>query len=107
MDFSFSPEHEALRDTVRRFCAEQIAPRARQADDSEAFPAELFRAWGELGLIGVRYPEADGGSGFDKISDCIVREEMSRVSQAFASAWSAHSHLAIWPDGSAGVDRTL
>lgn len=97
MDFSFSPEHEALRDTVRRFCAEQIAPRARQADDSEAFPAELFRAWGELGLIGVRYPEADGGSGFDKISDCIVREEMSRVSQAFASAWSAHSHLAIWP----------
>ena len=97
MDFSFSPEHEALRDTVRRFCAEQIAPRARQADDSETFPAELFRAWGELGLIGVRYPEADGGSGFDKISDCIVREEMSRVSQAFASAWSAHSHLAIWP----------
>ena len=97
MDFSFSPEHEALRDTVRRFCAEQIAPRARQADDSEAFPAELFRAWGELGLIGVRYPEADGGSGFDKISDCIVREEMGRVSQAFASAWSAHSHLAIWP----------
>ena len=97
MDFSFSPEHEALRDTVRRFCAEQIAPRARQADDSEAFPAELFRAWGELGLIGVRYPEADGGSGFDKISDCIVREELSYASQAFASSWSAHTHLGIWP----------
>ncbi len=103
MDFSFSPEHEALRDTVRRFCAEHIAPRARQADDSESFPRELFRAWGELGLIGVRYPEADGGSGFDKVSDCIVREEMSRVSQAFASAWSAHSHLAIWPIWRAGT----
>ncbi|MFZ5653887.1 MAG: acyl-CoA dehydrogenase family protein [Pseudomonadota bacterium] len=103
MDFSFSPEHEALRDTVRRFCAEQIAPRARQADDAEVFPRELFRAWSELGLIGVRYPEADGGSGFDKISDCIVREEMSRVSQAFASAWSAHSHLAIWPIWRAGT----
>jgi len=63
----------------------------------------LFRAWGELGLIGVRYPEADGGSGFDKVSDCIVREEMSRVSQAFASAWSAHSHLAIWPIWRAGT----
>lgn len=103
MDFSFSPEHEALRDTVRRFCVEQIAPRARQADDTEVFPRELFLAWGELGLIGVRYPEADGGSGFDKISDCIVREEMSRVSQAFASAWSAHSHLAIWPIWRAGT----
>lgn len=103
MDFSFSPEQEALRATVRRFCAEHIAPRARAADDAETFPRELFRAWGELGLIGVRYPEADGGSGFDKVSDCIVREEMSRVSQAFASAWSAHSHLAIWPIWRAGT----
>ena len=51
--------------------------------------------------MGVRYPEGDGGSGFDKFSDCIVREEMSRVSQAFSSAWSAHSHLAIWRAGSA------
>lgn len=51
--------------------------------------------------MGVRYPESDGGSGFDKVSDCIVREEMSRVSQAFSSAWSAHSHLAIWRAGSA------
>ncbi len=103
MDFSFSPEQEALRATVRRFCAAQIAPRARAADDAETFPRELFRKWGELGLIGVRYPEADGGSGFDKVSDCIVREEMSRVSQAFASAWSAHSHLAIWPIWRAGT----
>lgn len=103
MDFSFSPEQEALRATVRRFCAAQIAPRARAADDAETFPRELFRRWGELGLIGVRYPEADGGSGFDKVSDCIVREEMSRVSQAFASAWSAHSHLAIWPIWRAGT----
>ena len=91
MDFTFSAEQNALRDTVRKFCAAEIAPRARAADDSETFPRELFRQWGELGLIGVRYPEVDGGSGFDKVSDCIVREEMSRVSQAFASAWSAHS----------------
>ena len=103
MDFTFSTEQNALRDTVRKFCAAEIAPRARAADDSETFPRELFRQWGELGLIGVRYPEADGGAGFDKVSDCIVREEMSRVSQAFASAWSAHSHLAIWPIWRAGT----
>ncbi len=103
MDFTFSAEQSALRDTVRKFCAAEIAPRARAADDSETFPRELFRQWGALGLIGVRYPEADGGSGFDKVSDCIVREEISRVSQAFASAWSAHSHLAIWPIWRAGT----
>lgn len=52
----------------------------------------------------MRYPEADGGSGFDKVSDCIVREEMSRVCQSFSSSWSAHSHLGIWPIWRAGTD---
>ena len=103
MDFSFSDEHNALRDTVRKFCEANIAPLAREADDTETFPAELFQQWGDIGLIGVRYPEADGGSGFDKISECIVREEMSRISQAFSSAWSAHSHLGIWPIWRAGT----
>ena len=103
MDFTFSAEQEALRDTVRKFCLAEIAPLARAADDEECFPRELFRKWGELGLLGVRYPEADGGAGFDKLSDCIVREEMSRVNQAFASAWSAHSHLGLWPIWRAGT----
>ncbi len=102
MDFTFSPEQCALRDTVRKFCEAEIAPLAREADDNECFPRAMFKQWGELGLLGVRYPESDGGSGFDKVSDCIVREEMSRVSQAFSSAWSAHSHLAIWPIWRAG-----
>ncbi len=103
MDFSFSDEHEALRAVVRKFCAAEIAPRARAADDSETFPREIFRRWGDLGLLGVCYPAADGGAGCDKIADCIVREELSRVSQAFASAWSAHSHLGIWPIWRAGT----
>ena len=97
MDFDFSPEHEQVRETVRRFAAEEIEPRAQAADDAERFPRELFAKWGALGLLGVRYPVEDGGSGFDKISDCIVREELSYASQAFASSWSAHTHLGIWP----------
>ncbi len=103
MDFTFSDEQNALRATVRKFCQAEIAPLARAADEAEEFPRELFKKWGDLGLLGVRYPEADGGSGFDKVSDCIVREEMSRVSQGFASAWSAHSHLGIWPIWRAGT----
>jgi alkylation response protein AidB-like acyl-CoA dehydrogenase len=97
MDFNFSPEHEAVRDTVRRLCQDEMAPLVNEAEENEAFPRHVFRRWGELGLLGVRYPEADGGTGLDKVSDCIVREELSYMSQAFASSWSAHSHLGIWP----------
>jgi len=97
LNFSFSPEHEAVRDTVRRLCREELAPLLEAAEENEAFPRHVFKRWGELGLFGVRYPDTDGGSGLDKISDCIVREELSYLSQAFATSWSAHSHLGIWP----------
>ncbi|HYD71126.1 acyl-CoA dehydrogenase family protein [Azospirillum sp.] len=103
MDFTFSAEHEQVRDTVRRFAETEIAPLVRDAEESERFPKDVFLRWGELGLLGVRYPVEDGGSGFDKIADCIVREELSRVSQGFASAWSAHTHLALWPIWRAGT----
>lgn len=97
LDFSFTPEHESVRDTVRRLCRDELSPLVHDAEENETFPRDVFRRWGELGLLGVRYPEEDGGSGMDKVSDCIVREELSYMSQAFASSWSAHTHLGIWP----------
>jgi alkylation response protein AidB-like acyl-CoA dehydrogenase len=97
LNFSFSSEHELVRDSVRRLCREELAPLVNEAEETETFPRHVFKRWGELGLLGVRYPEADGGSGLDKVSDCIVREELSYMSQAFASSWSAHTHLGIWP----------
>jgi alkylation response protein AidB-like acyl-CoA dehydrogenase len=103
MDFSLSAEHEQVRDLVRRFCRDEIAPRVAEAEESEAFPVDIFRKWGDLGLFGLRYPEADGGAGMDKVADCIVREELSAVAQSFATAWSAHSHLALWPIWRAGT----
>lgn len=104
MNFEFSPEHEAVRDTVRRHCREELAPLLEEAEEHERFPQQVFKRWGELGLIGVRYPEEIGGSGLDKISDCIVREELSYFSQAFATTWSAHSHLGIWPIWKIGTE---
>jgi alkylation response protein AidB-like acyl-CoA dehydrogenase len=105
MDFKFTVQQEQIREMTVRFASQEIAPLVAEAEEEEAFPRELFRKWGELGLLGVRYPEEDGGSGFDKTSDCIVREELSRVSQAFASSWSAHSHLALWPIWRAGTQE--
>ncbi len=103
MDFSFTPEQEQVRDLARRFCETEIAPLVRDAEEHERFPRHVFKKWGDLGLLGVRYPAEDGGAGMDKVSDCLIREEMSAVSQGFASAWSAHSHLGIWPIWKAGT----
>jgi butyryl-CoA dehydrogenase len=104
MDFDFTPEQEQVRDTIRRFSETEIAPLVLAAEEAEKFPSELFPKWAKLGLLGIRYPEADGGSGFDKVTDCIIREEMSYVSQGFASAWSAHTHLGIWPIWKTGTE---
>lgn len=104
MDFEWSDEHRALREMVRRFAETEMAPLVEEAEESETFPPGLFKRWAGLGLLGARYPVADGGGGADKISDCIVREEMSRVCQAFASSWSAHTHLGVWPIWRAGTD---
>lgn len=97
LDFDFTSEQESVRDTVKRLCADELSKYVVDAEETESFPREIFKRWGELGLLGVRYPEEDGGSGFDKISDCIVREELSYLNQGFASSWSAHAHLGIWP----------
>jgi len=103
LDFTFSEEHEAVRDTVRRLCQQELSPLVMDAEENESFPRHVFKRWGELGLLGVRYSEQDGGSGMDKVSDCIVREELSYMSQGFASSWSAHTHLGIWPIWKAGT----
>ena len=97
LNFSFTPEQEAVRDTVRRLCREELASLVEAAEENEQFPRHVFQRWGELGLLGVRYPAEDGGSDMDKVSDCIVREELSYMSQAFATSWSAQTHLSIWP----------
>jgi len=104
LSFRFSSEHESVRETIRRLCRDELAQLVETAEENEAFPRKAFRRWGELGLLGVRYPEPDGGSGMDKVSDCIVREELSYMSQAFATTWSAHSHLGIWPIWKIGTE---
>jgi butyryl-CoA dehydrogenase len=105
MDFSLSPEHVQVRDMTRRFCQSEIAPLVELAEETETFPREIFRKWGALGLFGLRYPEADGGSGMDKLADCLVREEISAVSQGFATSWSAHCHLSLWPIWRSGTPQ--
>ena len=104
MDFTFTEEQLHIRETIKRFCEAEIKPLVFDAEESESFPKEMFKKWGDLGILGTRYPVESGGTGMDKITDCIIREELSYVCQAFASSMSAHSHLGIWPIWKAGTD---
>jgi alkylation response protein AidB-like acyl-CoA dehydrogenase len=97
MDFGFTAAQEQVRETVIRFAAKEIAPRVRDIEESETFPVDLFPKFADVGLLGIRYPVEDGGAGMDKVTDCIVREEMSRVCQSISAAWSAATHISIWP----------
>jgi acyl-CoA dehydrogenase len=75
----FSPEHEAFREQVRRFCEKEIAPHHAQWEHDHLVPAELWRKAGEYGLLGCWIGEEDGGPGGDLLFDFIVCEELGRV----------------------------
>ncbi|MDD5222483.1 MAG: acyl-CoA dehydrogenase family protein [bacterium] len=103
MDPYFSKEHYIFREQIRRFCETELAPLVEEAEEKQLFPKQLFKKMGELGYLCVRYPEEYGGAGVDKISEVILREEMSRICQGFATSWSGHSHLATYPIFRAGT----
>ena len=104
MDLFLSEEHQIFRDQIRRFCEVEIAPLVEDAEETETFPKKLFPMMGKLGYLAVRYPEKYGGAGVDKLTDVILREEMSRVCQGIASSWSSHSHLTAFPIYHAGTE---
>jgi len=94
MDFSLSEEHKMFQKTIRDFAEREIGPLVEEAEAKEEFPVELFPKMGKLGYLGIRYPEEYGGPGFDKISECIYVEELSRVCAGIASGLMVQSGLA-------------
>jgi butyryl-CoA dehydrogenase len=94
MDFSLSPEQQAIRDTFARFCDERIAPQAAALDGAHEFPRALFNELGALGLFGMRYPEEDGGSGLALTEFCLALEEIARGSMSLAGCAAMQSLMA-------------
>jgi butyryl-CoA dehydrogenase len=94
MDFSLSPEQQAIRDTFARFCDERIAPQAAALDAAHEFPRALFNELGALGLFGMRYPEEDGGSGLALAEFCLALEEIARGSMSLAGCAAMQSLMA-------------
>ncbi|MDX0403828.1 isovaleryl-CoA dehydrogenase [Sinorhizobium medicae] len=95
LNFAFSEEIDALRESVRRFASERIAPLADEVDRNNAFPMPLWRKMGELGLLGITADEAHGGAGLGYLAHCVAMEEISRASASVGLSYGAHSNLCV------------
>ena len=95
MDFNLGEDIEALRDMVRRFCTDEVAPRAAEIDASNEFPMDLWEKMGALGLHGITVPEEDGGVAMGYLAHCIAIEEISRASASVGLSYGAHSNLCV------------
>jgi alkylation response protein AidB-like acyl-CoA dehydrogenase len=95
----FGEEHEELRETVRRFVASEIAPHVPEWEEAREFPRELFGRCGELGFLGLKFPEEYGGQGGTHLHDAVWVEELARsgASGGVGAGLNAHASIAMPP----------
>ncbi|MGB0683005.1 MAG: isovaleryl-CoA dehydrogenase [Magnetovibrionaceae bacterium] len=94
-DFGLGETADLLRDSVSAFAADEIAPRAAQVDESNDFPMDLWRKFGDLGLLGITVEEDLGGAGMGYLEHVVAMEEISRASASVALSYGAHSNLCV------------
>jgi alkylation response protein AidB-like acyl-CoA dehydrogenase len=97
MDFDLSPDHDLIRRTVRDFAEQEIAPVAEELDREKRFPYEIVAKLGELGLMGIPFPEEYGGAGADSLAYAIAVEELTRIDSSVAITLCAHTSLGTQP----------
>ncbi|HEY5817068.1 MAG TPA: isovaleryl-CoA dehydrogenase [Mesorhizobium sp.] len=95
LNFPLGDDVEALRDMVRRFAQERIAPLAEETDRKNEFPAHLWKELGELGLLGITADPDFGGSGMGYLAHVVAMEEISRASASVGLSYGAHSNLCV------------
>jgi len=97
MDFELTDEQQLIRDAVREFAETEVTPIAAELDRDHRFPHELLPKLAEMNLMGMPYPEKEGGAGADYVSYVIAIEEISRACASTGIILSAHTSLATWP----------
>ncbi len=105
MNFEPSDEQRLLRDTVRAFAREEVAPVAEELDRGKSFPYELVAKMGKLGLMGIPFPEDHGGGGADTLAYTMAIEELARVDSSVAITVAAHTSLGTMPIHIWGTDE--
>jgi alkylation response protein AidB-like acyl-CoA dehydrogenase len=93
---SFTAEQEEFRKSVARFVDAEVVPEAQAMDERAEFPAKLFARLGELGYLGLRYPEAYGGADADMTTYCLFAEELARGSLSLAAAAGMQSLMGTY-----------
>src|SRR3954463_4311013 len=94
-DFGLGEELDAVRDQVRRFARERIAPRAEEIDRTNEFPRDLWPELGAAGLLGITVPDRWGGANLGYLAHIICMEEISRASGSVGLSYGAHSNLCV------------
>jgi alkylation response protein AidB-like acyl-CoA dehydrogenase len=105
VDFDLTAEQELIRETVRTFARERVAPAAAELDLEGRFPYELVAELAELGLLGLPVPEEYGGAGGDTVSYAIAIEELTRIDSSVAITVAAHTSLGTMPILLHGTDE--
>ena len=95
IDFHHGETVDMLRETVRQFAADEIAPRAAAIDRDNRFPEDLWRKMGRLGLLGITVEESYGGTGIGYLAHVVAMEEISRASASVGLSYGAHSNLCV------------
>src|ERR1051326_3929725 len=97
MDFDLSDDHFAIQRLVRDFARGEVAPVAEELDRTKSFPYAIVKQLGELGLMGIPFPEEYGGGGGDTLAYAIAVEELTRVDSSVAITLCAHTSLGTQP----------
>lgn len=105
MNFAFTEEQQMARDAVREFAQNEIAPVAREYDESEKFPHKQIEGLAELGLLGMIIPEKYGGAGFDSVSYALALEEISKADASVAVIVSVTNSVCCYPILSFGTEE--
>ncbi|WP_113391798.1 isovaleryl-CoA dehydrogenase [Rhizobium sp. SYY.PMSO] len=95
LNFALGEDIEALREQVRRFAANRIAPFADEIDRNNSFPMHLWKEMGDLGLLGITVDDAYGGAGLGYLAHTVAMEEISRASASVGLSYGAHSNLCV------------
>jgi short/branched chain acyl-CoA dehydrogenase len=97
MEFDLTDEQRLLRDTVREFARAEVAPVAEELDREKRFPYEIVAKMGDLGLMGIPFPEEYGGGGADTLAYALAVEELARVDSSVCITMAAHTSLGTMP----------